>query len=361
MVNSLKRALQNGVTSEKFRYNFLISAITVVHVLLVILFSCFRILPLILLNLGSVSLYIGCLIGVRRNKSLLKIFCATYLEIIVQSFVATICIGWHFGFPQYIIALVPFGYYMCHTLIENRRKYVIATLLGLIAFVSFIGCRMLSMYFGAIYQLNVSDGVELGIYIFNAICNFGFLFLVTAIYIMEMQAATNKLRSQNAILDNLASVDPLTGLYNRRSMQTFLNRALEAEEDRPFCLVMCDIDNFKKVNDTYGHDFGDVVLREVARIIQKQVEDQGQACRWGGEEVLLLINDGLERACEIAENIRRNVDEFDFALEDRKIHCAITIGVAPHDKGNTIDNTITRADNNLYCGKRNGKNQVVAE
>lgn len=361
MVNPIKSVLQRGASSEKFKYNLLICAIAGVHVLLVLMFSFFRILPLIILNLCSVSLYISCLIGIKRNKNLFKMFLATYLEIIVQSFVATICIGWYFGFPQYIIALVPFGYYMCYSLVESRRKYVIATLMGLVAFISFIGCRMLSTYFGALYELHVSEGVELGIYIFNSVCNFGFLFLVTIIYIAEMQMATNKLRSQNAILDNLANVDPLTGLYNRRSMQTFLNRASDREAEKTFCLVMCDIDNFKKVNDTYGHDFGDIVLREIAQIIQRQVKEYGQVCRWGGEEILLLIGGSLEQACEIAENIRRDVSEFDFVMEDLTIHCSITIGVALHRLGETIDNTITHADNNLYYGKRNGKNQVVSE
>lgn len=357
--SKIKDVLSHGELSEKYKYSLIISMIMAVHVILIVLFSYFQILPLILLNIGSVILYIICLVMTRRDKSLLFVFYATYLEIIVQSFVATLCIGWHFGFPQYNIALVPFGYYMCHTLIGNRRRYVIATVMGLIAFASFIGCRMLSMYYGAVYQLEVSAGVELGIYIFNSTCNFGFLFIVTAIYIIEMQVANNKLRSQNAILDQLANIDPLTGLYNRRSMQTFFSQAKRAEAESPFCLVMCDIDDFKKINDTHGHDMGDVVLREITRLIRKQVENHGQACRWGGEELLLLLHCDREKACGIAEAIRREVFEFRFPVGEKRIQCSITIGVAQHRAGDTIDHTITQADNNLYYGKCNGKNQVV--
>lgn len=359
--NKIKDVLSHGELSEKYKYSLIVSMIMAVHVILIILFGYFQILPLILLNIGSVILYIICLAVVRRGKSLLFVFYATYLEIIVQSFVATLCIGWHFGFPQYIIALVPFGYYMCHTLIGNRRRYVIATVMGVIAFASFIGCRMLSLYYGAVYQLEVSPGVELGIYIFNSTCNFGFLFIVTAIYIIEMQAANNKLRSQNAILDRLANIDPLTGLYNRRSMQAFFSQAMETEAENPFCLVMCDIDDFKKINDTHGHDIGDMVLREIARLIRKQVDQYGQACRWGGEELLLLLRCGREEACRIAEAIRREVYEFRFPVGEQSIRCSITIGVALHWAGDTIDHTITHADNNLYYGKCNGKNQVVSE
>ena len=359
MINPIKSMLRHGAESVKYKYSLIISTIGMVHICLVILFSCLHILPLVILNIGSVLLYISCLVAIRQGRDMRGVFYATYLEIIVQSFAATLCIGWYYGFPQYVIALVPFGYYMCHTLIDSRRKYIIATLLGLFAFASFVCCRMLSTYFGALYQLDVPDSVELGVYIFNTFCNFGFLFLVTAIFLVEMQTATNQLKCQNEALDRMASIDPLTGLYNRRSMHSFLDQAME--ENAPFCLIMCDIDDFKKVNDTYGHDIGDTVLREIAHMIQKQVENQGRACRWGGEEMLLLIDSGLPRAQQIAENIRSGVNKFDFCLEDQTIHCSITIGIALHQEGETIDHTITHADNNLYYGKHKGKNRVVSD
>lgn len=361
MINPINGFLKYGTESHKYKYSLIISTIGMVHICLVILFSCFHVMPLVILNIGSVLLYITCLAAIRQGRDMRGVFYATYLEIIVQSYAATLCIGWHYGFPQYVIALVPFGYYMCHTLIDNRRKYVIATFLGLVAFASFVSCRILSLNFGAIYQLDVPKSVELGVYIFNTFCNFGFLFMVTAIFLVEMQAATNQLKRQNEALDLIASIDPLTGLYNRRSMHSFLDQAMEAEKDAPFCLIMCDIDDFKKVNDTYGHDIGDTVLREIAHIIQKQVENQGRVCRWGGEELLLLIDGGLERAQQIAENICSGVNRFEFCFGGQTIHCSITIGIALHKVGETIDHTITHADNNLYYGKHNGKNRVVSD
>lgn len=361
VIAPVKKLLKYGAESPKFKYSLIISAIGAVHVCLVILFCLLRVFPLVLLNIGSVMVYAGCLMAIRRDRDIRKVFYATYLEIIVQSFAATICIGWHFGFPQYVIALVPFGYYMCHTLLDSERRYVIATVLGLIAFASFVSCRVLSMYFGAIYQVDIPKWVELGVYIFNTFCNFGFLFMVTVIFLVEMQTATNQLQIQNAILDQMASIDPLTGLYNRRSMHSFLDCAMESEEEASFCLVMCDIDDFKKINDIYGHDTGDIVLKEIAQMVQTQVDQHGRACRWGGEELLLIINGDLEEARRIAENIRREVESFVFCLNGQSFHCSITIGIAPHRKGSTIDHTITHADNNLYYGKRNGKNRVVSD
>ena len=361
MIDSIKNILKRGAESAKFKYSLIISAIGMVHVCLVALFCVFQILPMVLINIGSVIVYAACLVAIRHDGDMRGVFYATYLEIIIQSFAATICIGWRFGFPQYVIALVPFGYYMCHALLEDKRRYTIATILGLIAFGSFVSCRLLSMYFGALYHLDIPEAIEVGIYIFNTLCNFGFLFMVTAIFLVEMELATNQLQKQNEMLDTLASIDPLTGLYNRRSMHSFLNSAQESQGEAPFCLVMCDIDDFKKVNDTYGHDAGDNVLKEVARIIQKHVGQYGRACRWGGEEMLLIVHGDMELARRIAEEIRQEVSSFAFRVKDQTICCSITIGVALHQGGNTIDHTITHADNNLYYGKRNGKNRVVSD
>lgn len=360
-LSSLKNLLERSIQIDKFKYKLIIYAITAVHVFLVGLFSYFRVYPLIIFNIGSVITYIRCIniIKYGYEKELIKTFYITYVEIIVHSFVAAICVGWRFGFTQYTIGLIPFGYYMCVTLIEDtRKKYLVPTLLGFAAFFSFVGCRMISMFIGSIYPLDVTPVVELIIYIFNSICNFVFLFLVTLVFIMDMQAATNLLRNQNVVLDNMASIDPLTGLYNRRSMQDFFDDVIRKEEN--FCLVMCDIDNFKRVNDTYGHDFGDVVLKEISKIIRNQVNSQGHVCRWGGEEILIMAKVPLDQTCQIAENIRAQVETHSFLLRETAIRCSLTLGVAAHRQGNTIEDTITHADKRLYYGKKNGKNRVVS-
>lgn len=358
--NNVKQFFVSAIQTDKFKYKLIMYAITMVHITLVCIFAALRVWPLVVFNIGSVITYLRCvnIIKYGYEKELIRTFYITYLEIILHSFVATIFIGWRFGFSQYIVGLIPFGYYMCVTLLDDVKKYYIPTILGLTALFSFIFCRMISMFAGSVYQLNVSQGVELFIYVFNTLCNFGFLFLVTFVFVMDMQAAANILRTQNVALDNMASIDPLTGLYNRRSMQDFFDEALKAEEE--FSLIMCDIDNFKKVNDTYGHDFGDVVLKEIAQIIIQQVNENGHVCRWGGEEILILCRVQLHKTCEIAENIRSQVENHAFSLHETSIHCSLTLGIAAHRPGNTVEDTITHADRRLYYGKHNGKNRVVS-
>ena len=358
--DNIKQFFASAIQTEKFKYKLIIYAITMVHITLVCIFTALRVWPLVVFNIGSVITYLRCVYIIKYGyeKELIKTFYITYLEIILHSFVAAVFVGWRFGFTQYIVGLIPFGYYMCVTLIQDKKKYIIPTILGFSALFAFIFCRMISLFLGSIYQLDVSTGVELAIYIYNTLCNFGFLFLVTFVFIMDMQAAANILRTQNIALDNMASIDPLTGLHNRRRMQDFFDEAIEKEED--FSLIMCDIDNFKKVNDTYGHDFGDVVLKEISQIIGQQVNENGHVCRWGGEEILILCNVKLNKTCEIAENIRSQVENHVFSLHETSIHCSLTLGIATHRPGNTVEDTITHADRRLYYGKHNGKNRVVS-
>ena len=362
VIEKIRRLYDRYVVSEtfKFKYTLTIYAITCVHVLLVFFFWFFHVIPMIILNIGSVAAYLYCIHVIKYDyeQKMINTFYITYLEIIIHSFAATLCIGWRFGFPQYIIGLIPFGYYICVTLIDNNRKYFIATMFGLGAAVAFTGCRVLASFIDSFYYLDVSPMWEMVIYIFNSICNFFLLFMFTLIFVIDIQVATNKLHNQNIILDNMASTDPMTGLYNRRSMHMFLEHAVSKEEQ--FSLIMCDIDNFKRVNDTYGHDLGDIVIKDIAQIIQQEVKDFGHVCRWGGEEILILCNGKLDKALPIAEGIRQNVEKHSFTNNVISIHCTLTLGIATHRENGTIDETIKHADERLYYGKQNGKNRVVS-
>lgn len=359
LFNKVKQYMIDNIKNDRFKYGFIIYCIASVHIFLIFLFLLLRVYPLVIFNIGSVILYIRCAnsVKIESSEKTIKIFFTIYWEIILHSFVTTVCIGWHFGFTQYIIGLVPFSYYICITMMKKKNKYLIGTILSVISFFSFIGCRIISTYADCLWAISVSPHTELFIYIFNAFCNFLFLFLITLIFIMDMQGVANELTVQNTALDKMASVDPLTGLYNRRSMRAFFDQAIESES--PFCLVMCDIDDFKKCNDNYGHDFGDLVLKEITHIIHELFKDHGYVCRWGGEEILILSNELLDPTCKIAENIRRDVEKHDFMYNGNAIHVTLTLGVAAYKVGNTIADTIMHADNRLYYGKKNGKNRVV--
>lgn len=167
---------------------------------------------------------------------------------------------------------------------------------------------------------------------------------------------------RNDITSNeLAKVDPLTGLYNRRELDNlFRNLYLGAiDSNEPLSVIVADIDHFKSINDTYGHQEGDDVIVRFAGILRSCTRHSDICSRWGGEEfVLLLPGTGLETAYEVAERIRKAAENC-LKIGGHLITCSF--GVAQLEKGETINELFKRADGYLYCAKSNGRNQTVAD
>lgn len=159
-------------------------------------------------------------------------------------------------------------------------------------------------------------------------------------------------------LRKLVERDSLTGLYNRRSCHNMLQAVVQKKEKH--CMVMCDIDFFKKVNDTYGHAAGDYVLREISALIKENIHECGFASRWGGEEFLLVYKMGFEETVEKAKQLQQSVMKHTFNYEGTKMEITMTFGVAIGTEDAQYEKVIQRADEQLYVGKNNGRNQVVA-
>jgi diguanylate cyclase (GGDEF)-like protein len=164
------------------------------------------------------------------------------------------------------------------------------------------------------------------------------------------------------IITNHANRDYLTGLYNRRyfyeSMQTYMESITHTGEK--FAVAMVDIDNFKNINDTYGHDVGDKVIIQLAEILSSGTSYRDLVSRFGGEEFCLVLkNINRYSANDILERIREEVASYSLVLESGEhIHFTISIGATLHTE-ESLDETINLADMMLYNAKNNGKNQVV--
>lgn len=155
-------------------------------------------------------------------------------------------------------------------------------------------------------------------------------------------------------LEEAVITDGLTSLYNRKEIQSRIDNALNEVNKSEFCLIMLDIDNFKTVNDTYGHQHGDTVLKAFAGILKSR--NECSSGRWGGEEFMLLTDNNLTAALETAESIRR---EFANLKYDGIPSQTVSIGVTQAKSDDTIDTLCTRVDAALYEAKRTGKNRVV--
>ena len=178
----------------------------------------------------------------------------------------------------------------------------------------------------------------------------------------EIKRKNQELRKAYKKLELLARTDSLTRLSNRRAMWDRINHEIHRFErnKRPFAFIIGDIDNFKKVNDQYGHDAGDFILKEISRILLSSVRKQDTVCRWGGEEFLFLLPEtNVDGASVIAEKIRKKIAEHPFVYKGLRISVTMTFGVSVYNKLMNIDNCIKQADLALYKGKKQGKNQVV--
>ncbi|MEO0328096.1 MAG: PleD family two-component system response regulator [Pseudomonadota bacterium] len=166
----------------------------------------------------------------------------------------------------------------------------------------------------------------------------------------------------------LAVRDPLTGLHNRRYMQNHFKSmfAKATKQNQLVSTILCDIDHFKSVNDNYGHDVGDEVIKEVANRIQKNIRNIDTACRFGGEEFVVIMPDtDMSFARTIAERIRQEVSEHPVYAQNGsiKLNVTISVGVACKDSSlfDSPDKLLKRSDVAMYNAKRSGRNQVMIE
>lgn len=163
-------------------------------------------------------------------------------------------------------------------------------------------------------------------------------------------------------LKELIEHDSLTKLYNRRFTDKYLiSAAKKATENKTaFTFAIADIDFFKSINDTYGHDGGDHVLIEVASLLKECMVPYGFASRWGGEEFLLVFDKCPPQNARTAlEDLRQKIEHFELTYEEKTFHVTVTIGAVSTPENIDLDELFRQADEKLYKGKQNGRNQVV--
>jgi diguanylate cyclase (GGDEF)-like protein len=179
-----------------------------------------------------------------------------------------------------------------------------------------------------------------------------------------VETAENEIIQANQRLINMANTDPVTSMINRRVMMNRIEDE-KAKVDRggkPFTIIMVDIDNFKQVNDEYGHDGGDFVLIRLSERISYALRKTDLVSRWGGDEFLLMLPETrLADGKAVAEKVRNQIITTPFVYRELDIPVTMTFGVSECNANNSIASSIRKADQALYRGKQLGKNQVVAE
>lgn len=169
-----------------------------------------------------------------------------------------------------------------------------------------------------------------------------------------------KLETEKQQFEALSTTDVLTGVMNRAGVQQFLQRLFESNFSRNQMGVMLfDIDYFKKINDSLGHDAGDVVLSEIARIINEQVRQTDIFGRWGGEEFILICSQiSEERLITLADKLRETIEQHSFVIDGQSIKVTVSIGATKVKATETFEAVFKRTDKALYNAKNSGRNQV---
>ncbi len=169
------------------------------------------------------------------------------------------------------------------------------------------------------------------------------------------------LMDTNECLSSVAKQDALTGISNRRNMMDILDNEVKRANryQHPFSVILIDIDHFKKVNDTYGHEVGDKVLVELAQVFSDVLRDTDTESRWGGEEFLICLpHTEIDDAVNVAEKLRLAIANDRIVCRQHEICITISAGVAQYEYGTPVDELIRAADTALYTAKEQGRNRV---
>lgn len=337
----------------KWAFYFLDILCIIAHIFYVAIFTYIGVLPLCIFNLFSVMMYVALLYFVTKDKYNVA-GTAMIIEIILHVVIATVILGWNFGFTYQLLTIIAVSFFLPY------KKFYQCFVLSGLSFAAFFGLWFYCERFAPLYS---SSRIELStnlIYIIN--CCFAIipLFLESYMFRITSEKAEALLFERNQDLILLASVDPLTNLLNRRSMEQKLDMAYKRRElvFDPFCVVISDIDDFKAFNDTYGHDCGDFVLKTISDIFRDTLRSSDNVARWGGEEILVLLNStDVGSAIQVVERLRTNIANYDFHFGGQRLNITMTFGLSWKKVG--VTEMLKDADEHLYFGKAHGKNQIV--
>lgn len=278
------------------------------------------------------------------------------IEIWVHMTVGIIFLGWNVGFQFYCFLLIPMIFFATYIGISSKKELVVPILTSVI--------NVLTFLFGFFYTRNhepvYSNLLSYGQYDYFYMLNIAIVFF--GLIALMFFFALNAFRSE-MVLQRLAEYDDLTGLYNRRFIRNILDDVYfeYISNSTLFCVAITDIDDFKNVNDTFGHDAGDYVLRTLGERYRAEVPDNATVGRWGGEEFIVVFKNvySFEECFNTMDTIRKNIENRPFSYEGHNISITLTVGVAIYEDGMSIADIVRKADARLYKGKAEGKNVTI--
>lgn len=314
------------------------------HLCFLLLFYKNGVSQLGIINVGSILCY-ALAFSLLWRHHMLSAWMLMLLEVVGHAVLAVYFLGWESGFHFYIILSPPVM--MVSPLGNWCKAPLVLGLAALYVWLDFF-LRL------ATPIVALEPSVLNGLHYFNLIAVLVLLIFLAGMYYRLVVQSEKQLRE-------MAATDPLTRLRNRRSvLDTSTCEAAKLRRDgRPLSFVLCDVDHFKVINDTHGHEAGDDVLKAVANILRSGVREVDHAARWGGEEFLLLLPETASPGAERAVNrLREAIAKLRVPSKEGPLKVTMTFGISSLRLNEPIDQAIARADKALYQGKRAGRNRV---
>jgi diguanylate cyclase (GGDEF)-like protein len=343
-------------THEKAIYFIGLSGCLFAHISYFIIFHMLNIKELMYFNIGSIVFYAAALVFVpilKDEKSWLVYL--SDIEIIAHAAYATHLLGWKPDFGMFLLLIIP------ATFLTQGKRFYIPFIVTFISMGIYIYLKF-TVTDDTVFKYSLEDtGLLRTMHLTNVLAGAFVMVFASSSYMLQREYMEFKLVNQRETFKNLASIDPLTQLYNRRAMNENI-RTIRREcptTTTSYVIGIGDIDNFKRINDTYGHDIGDKVLVYVANLFINLIPKGGYAARWGGEEFLFVIPEAtIKDGVDFTEKIHKSLRAHIFEIEDCEFGVTMTFGVNTGIQTDKIDSVITKADKRLYKGKNNGKNHT---
>ena len=300
---------------------------------------------------GILAATVFCILYIDRMNARVNLACfaaiiGAWLAWFVHRF------GWSAGSPNILVPILPLVFF-------NIYEHPVGKLVYSFVLVSF---RVLlfawSLRHAPIGTLSHAD--NLIFQILNSVVPLLILTIDCILFSSSIQASERALTINNQVLHREAGTDPLTNLPNRRALLDEIEQFLRDNPNSQFSVAIADIDFFKKVNDTYGHNCGDQTLKALAELFMEAAGEKYRLCRWGGEEFCFFLPEMN------IDDAGREMNDLNIAVRQKKLHfgeihysVTITIGVEENDFHSTLEQILDRADRKLYMGKVSGRDRVV--
>lgn len=303
--------------------------------------------------LAAIGILVGAFICTYENRTTLGLVLLNAILIVFSTALA-LCVGFDMDFHIPIFINILLIYFNKSQRMALKRFYSIAICIYMMCITQF--CE-------AWTHARVPDGFprifiqSLNMLVFSACIG-----VVAYHFCTKFNQAEEKLRRINENLERMANLDALTGLSNRRHINEQMQGLVHEynRSGKTFSIAIGDVDFFKKVNDTYGHDTGDYVLSTLANQFTMFMRGKGLVARWGGEEFLFIFeNMNIEKASRHLEELRQIIEQRPMKFKEYDFHVTMTYGMEEFNDRLGVEATINRADAKLYKGKTGGRNQVV--